>query len=68
MSEVPYDGIAIIGMAGRFPGAESIEEFWTNLVAGRETVSFFSDAELAESGLDAAPQNRRGTGKSDAAR
>jgi amino acid adenylation domain-containing protein len=60
MSEDPYEGIAIIGMAGRFPGAENIEEFWTNLVAGKETISFFSDAELAESGLDTAALNRRG--------
>jgi len=60
MSEGPYEGIAIIGMAGRFPGAESIEEFWTNLVAGKESISFFSDAELAESGLDAAALKRRG--------
>src|SRR5207247_6893736 len=58
--EEKYEDIAIIGMAGRFPGAENIEEFWTNLVAGKEGISFFSDAELAESGLDAAELNRRG--------
>lgn len=38
--------VAIIGMAGRFPGANSIAEFWDNLKNGRETVSFFSDEEL----------------------
>ena len=53
MTEGIYDGIAIVGMAGRFPGAESVEELWLNLVAGKESVSFFSDDELAESGLDA---------------
>ena len=37
MSEKQYEGIAVIGMAGRFPGAESVEEFWANLVAGRES-------------------------------
>jgi amino acid adenylation domain-containing protein len=58
--EQQYDGIAIIGMAGRFPGAESVEELWANLVAGRESVSFFNDAELAASGLDAAELRRRG--------
>ena len=52
--EESYEGIAIIGMTGRFPGAESVEEFWANLVAGKESISFFRDAELAESGLDAA--------------
>src|SRR3954462_1331921 len=47
-------------MAGRFPGAETIEEFWANLVAGKESVSFFTDDELAESGLDAAALKQRG--------
>ncbi|HEY4337173.1 MAG TPA: amino acid adenylation domain-containing protein, partial [Puia sp.] len=47
------DDIAIIGMAGRFPGASTIEELWTLLKEGRETVSFFTkeqlDASLPES-------------------
>jgi len=60
MSEAQYEGIAIVGMAGRFPGAESIEELWANLVAGKESITFFSDAELAESGLDASTLRRRG--------
>src|ERR1700694_4826487 len=60
MSERPYEGIEIIGMSGRFPGAENVEEFWENLVAGKETVSFFSDAELAEAGLDAGALKRAG--------
>lgn len=38
----PLDGIAIIGLAGRFPGAESISAFWENLLAGRETISTIS--------------------------
>src|ERR1700737_692808 len=58
--ERQLEGIAIVGMAGRFPGAESVEEFWANLVAGRESISFFSDAELAASGLDPAELKRRG--------
>ena len=58
--ELQLEGIAIVGMAGRFPGAESVEEFWANLVAGRESVSFFNDDELAASGLDAAELKRRG--------
>lgn len=40
------DEIAIIGMAGRFPGAATIEELWTLLKAGKETVSFFNKEEL----------------------
>ena len=60
MSEENRDGIAIIGMAGRFPGANDVEQFWANLTAGKETISFFSDAELAESKPDQATLARRG--------
>src|SRR5450432_240750 len=60
MSERAYEGIAIIGMSGRFPGAENVEEFWANLIAGKETVSFFSDAEMAEAGLDPVALKRAG--------
>ncbi|NEO86252.1 MAG: amino acid adenylation domain-containing protein [Spirulina sp. SIO3F2] len=35
------DGIAIIGMVGRFPGADTIEQLWDNLCAGRESITFF---------------------------
>ncbi len=45
--------IAVIGMACRFPGANSIEQFWQNLCAGVESISFFSDAEILDSGVDA---------------
>jgi amino acid adenylation domain-containing protein len=38
--------IAVISMAGRFPGAHTIEEFWTLLKEGRETISFFTTDEL----------------------
>ena len=32
-------GIAIIGMAGRFPGAPALERFWENLRDGVESAS-----------------------------
>ncbi|WP_404791153.1 SDR family NAD(P)-dependent oxidoreductase [Altericista sp. CCNU0014] len=35
--------IAIIGMAGRFPGARNLTEFWHNLQAGVESITFFDD-------------------------
>ncbi len=38
--------VAIIGMAGRFPGANTVEELWVVLREGRETTRFFSDDEL----------------------
>ncbi|MFD8462297.1 type I polyketide synthase [Streptomyces antimycoticus] len=31
--------IAVIGMAGRFPGAEDIDAFWRNLTEGRDTLT-----------------------------
>ncbi|WP_017328299.1 type I polyketide synthase [Synechococcus sp. PCC 7336] len=45
------DGIAIVGMAGRFPGAPTLEQFWQNLRDGAECVTFFSDRELLDAGL-----------------
>ncbi|MAE65561.1 MAG: hypothetical protein CMJ18_14925 [Phycisphaeraceae bacterium] len=44
--------IAIIGMAGRFPGAADVETFWRNLCDGRESIVQFTDAELAEVGVE----------------
>ncbi|MBW4678260.1 MAG: SDR family NAD(P)-dependent oxidoreductase [Desmonostoc geniculatum HA4340-LM1] len=44
--------IAIIGLIGRFPGANNIDEFWKNLQQGIESVSFFTDEELLSSGID----------------
>ena len=43
------DGIAIVGMAGRFPGAASIEEYWANLIAGRESITRFEPSQLDSS-------------------
>jgi acyl transferase domain-containing protein/acyl carrier protein len=45
--------IAVVGMSGRFPGARNVREFWQNLVDGRETLSFFTDEEMEESGIPA---------------
>ncbi len=39
-------GVAIIGMAGRFPGAQSVAEFWRNQIAGIEAISQFRVEEL----------------------
>jgi acyl transferase domain-containing protein/aryl carrier-like protein len=44
--------IAVIGMAGRFPAAGNIEEFWENLKAGREATAFFSEDELKRAGVE----------------
>ncbi|MGB7946581.1 MAG: beta-ketoacyl synthase N-terminal-like domain-containing protein [Candidatus Binatia bacterium] len=39
----PDHSIAIIGMAGRFPGADTLDQFWDNLRAARECITFFSN-------------------------
>ncbi|MCL9779888.1 acyltransferase domain-containing protein [Vibrio sp. S4M6] len=46
--------IAIIGMSGRFPGAEDITAYWQNLTEGLETITTFTEEELRESGVDEA--------------
>jgi len=38
--------VAIIGMAGRFPGASDIDELMTNIYGGVESITFFKDSEL----------------------
>jgi amino acid adenylation domain-containing protein len=45
-------GIAIIGMAGRFPGAATVAEFWQNLCAGHVSISRFTPEELDASVSD----------------
>ncbi len=51
MTRDALDGIAIIGMAGRFPKAPNVQQFWENLRQGMEGTSFFSDQELEEAGI-----------------
>jgi amino acid adenylation domain-containing protein len=43
--------IAVIGMAGRFPGARHIHEFWDNLKNGTDCISFFTEEELDSLGI-----------------
>jgi amino acid adenylation domain-containing protein len=38
--------VAIVAMAGRFPGASDVEGLWENLLAGRESIRRFTEAEL----------------------
>jgi amino acid adenylation domain-containing protein len=47
MAESPQlEGIAIIGMAGKFPGAPDLAAFWANVAAGKDTIKRFTRAEL----------------------
>ncbi|OMI35272.1 type I polyketide synthase, partial [Streptomyces sparsogenes] len=45
--------VAIIGMAGRFPGADDLDSFWRLLSEGREGITRFSREELAAAGIPA---------------
>lgn len=40
--------IAIVGMSCRFPGADSIDEFWMNLLNGKDLVSTFENNNIDE--------------------
>ncbi|RYZ32949.1 MAG: hypothetical protein EOO72_14865, partial [Myxococcaceae bacterium] len=46
-----HEGVAIIGMAGRFPGAPDLETFWKNLLHGVEARTVLSDEELESAGV-----------------
>ena len=46
--------IAVIGMAGAFPGARDIDSFWKNLVSGVNGIGYFSKEELRAYGVDEA--------------
>jgi len=50
-------GIAVIGMAGRFPGAETLEDYWQNLCEGVESISFSGDDDLLSAGIPPATVN-----------
>jgi len=45
-NENRLEGVAIIGMSGKFPGAPDLETFWANIAAGKDTITHFSRAEL----------------------
>ena len=55
-TEVSGNDIAIVGMAGRFPGASSVDALWDNLLAGRESITRFSPEELFANGPHIATQ------------
>ena len=57
------DGIAIIGMAGKFPGAPNLEAYWQNLRNGVESITHFSEHELEVSpAISSNPQYVRARG------
>lgn len=44
--------VAVIGLAGKFPGATHLNQFWENVVAGIESVTHFEQKELLDTGID----------------
>jgi acyl transferase domain-containing protein len=50
-SDDMLEGIAVVGMAGRFPAAGSVDEFWQNLVSGRECSTEYTIEQLIARGL-----------------
>jgi acyl transferase domain-containing protein len=46
-----HEEIAVIGMAGRFPGAPTIADFWANLRDGVESIRRLTDEELRAAGV-----------------
>ena len=47
----PSEEIAIIGLAGRFPGANSEQALWENLTAKVDSVARFTKSECISSGV-----------------
>ncbi|RCX16556.1 phosphopantetheine binding protein [Anaerobacterium chartisolvens] len=46
------EGIAVIGVSGRFPGAKNTAEFWDRLKSGQECITYFSKEEARACGID----------------
>jgi phthiocerol/phenolphthiocerol synthesis type-I polyketide synthase E len=51
--------VAIVGMAGRFPGSETLEQFWENLREGVECIRSLSDEELDSLGVPRATRRKK---------
>jgi phthiocerol/phenolphthiocerol synthesis type-I polyketide synthase E len=50
--------VAIVGLAGRFPGADDIDAFWGLLRSGESGLRAVNDAELEQAGVDAEVSSR----------
>lgn len=52
------NAVAIIGMAGRFPGADTVDAFWKNIDAGVPAITFFDRDMLLSAGVPQADLDR----------
>jgi phthiocerol/phenolphthiocerol synthesis type-I polyketide synthase E len=50
-SEAPPNAIAVVGMAARFPGANTVSAFWDNLRRGKESIVTLSEDDLLAEGI-----------------
>lgn len=57
LNEVDEAAIAVIGMAGRFPGAKDVSNFWRNLQHDTESIIRLSDEEIQSAGIAGALLN-----------
>lgn len=60
----PQDDIAIVGLHGRFPGADSLDELWQNLLAGVDSVTEIPPERWPLEGFFAAGTDARNSGLS----
>jgi len=51
VEQAKNERVAIVGMAGRFPGADSVNELWQLLTVGQSGIRRLSDQELEEAGV-----------------
>ncbi len=47
----PFEPVAIVGMRGRFPGADDLDGFWQNLAAGTESITRLSPDDMRAAGV-----------------
>ncbi|MFF2148215.1 SDR family NAD(P)-dependent oxidoreductase [Kitasatospora sp. NPDC058190] len=52
--------VAVVGLAGRFPGADSVDALWELLAAGTEAISRFGPEELRAAGVPDAEAGKPG--------
>lgn len=50
-SEVAPNAIPVVGMAARFPGANTLSAFWDNLCRGEESIVTLSEGDLLAEGI-----------------
>ncbi len=50
-SELPPNAIAVVGMAARLPGANTLSAFWDNLVRGEESIVSLAEDDLLAEGI-----------------